>query len=183
MREFERVGRLGRLPRAARLIYTGFLLYTLAAIAVTLWLTDEAVGLSFQKFDEYYLGIPTSVSSPEPTSSGLVLDLPDELSAPPEPEPKSLRSILEVTHFHLFTMPLYWMVLAHLFALSGVRRFKSAVIAVSGLSVGAHLCAPWIARTGVAFSHAYYAISGGLLGLGFVVMALVPLLELWRKKA
>jgi hypothetical protein len=186
MREFERTSRLGRLPLPARLIYSGFLLFTLVAIAVTLWLTDEIVGLGFQKFDEYYRGISaqqlveTQPGQEAAPSSGPVLDLPDELQAPAKAEPKSLRSVLEVTHFHLFTMPLYWMVLAHLFALSSFRWFKPQVITSSGLAVAAHLCAPWLARAGVSFSHVYYAVTGTVLGAGFLVMAIVPLVELWR---
>src|SRR5690606_26606461 len=115
MREFERqTGRLRGLPLSARLIYSGFLAFVLLGLGISVWLASEMVGLDLDRVGEYYAGQATSESQ-SVTSSGPELELPPELDAAVEPEPRSLRATLEVTHFHLFSMPLHWMVLAHLF--------------------------------------------------------------------
>jgi hypothetical protein len=91
-----------------------------------------------------------------------------------------LRKLLETTHFHLFTMPVYLMILAHLFMLSRLRQ-GSKVFWISGgtLGVAAHIAAPWVARSGGPGARVFYALSGSLLLGTFVVMSLVPLYEMW----
>ncbi len=185
MRDFERSSRLSRLPTTARLVYSGFLVYTLAALAVTVWLTDSVVGLRLERVSEYYAGAaPASGPTPRDTTeeAGPTLDLPEDVAstATPAVEPKPLRSVLEVTHFHLFTMPLYWMVLAHLYALARAHRGQAWVITIAGLSVGAHLLAPWFARSALPGAKLYYAASGLCLGVSFLWMAVVALADLWR---
>jgi hypothetical protein len=139
------------------------------------------VGLDLSGMDEYYAG---RAPSPEVRNegSGPELELPPELDEPKAPEPRSLRATLEVTHFHLFSMPLHWMVLAHLFAMSTFRRFRMTIILGGALAMTAHLLAPWIARTGSELSGAFYAGSGILMGSFFLIMVLVPLVEMWRPK-
>ncbi len=107
----------------------------------------------------------------------------DDARAAFSPEPKSLRSTLEVTHFHLFIMPLQWLVLAHLFALGGwSQRGKLWVVGISAAAVAGHIAAPWVARTGSALSTPFYAVTGLALALTFLVMTLVPLREMWLPK-
>jgi hypothetical protein len=104
----------------------------------------------------------------------------DDTLRPPDSDAMPLRKLLEVTHFHLFTMPVYLMVLAHLFMLSRVRqRAKSAWIAAGTAGVALHLVAPWLARSNTALATPFYAFTGALLTLSFLVMALVPLYEMW----
>jgi hypothetical protein len=113
-----------------------------------------------------------------------VLELPDSLPEATQADPIALRKLLEVTHFHLFSMPVYLMVLCHLFMLSRwSERSKLAWIAVSTLAVAGHIAAPWLGRSGGAAARLFYAASGGLLVLGFGVMSAVPLIEMWRPTA
>jgi len=108
-----------------------------------------------------------------------VIELPDEpLTARAEPMP--LRKLLEVTHFHLFTMPVYLLILSHLFMLSRTRTsLKNAVIVGGSLGVLLHMLAPWIARSGSAFASAFYTLSGTLLFVCMLAMSIVPLIEMW----
>jgi hypothetical protein len=91
-----------------------------------------------------------------------------------------LRKLLEVTHFHLFSMPVYLLVLSHLFMLSRCgERTKAGWITVATLAVGGHIAAPWLARAGAPTAALAYGLSGLLLGLSFVVMSVLPLWEMW----
>ena len=113
-----------------------------------------------------------------------MLDLPSEALPQLGNDPMPLRKLLEVTHFHLFTMPLYLMILAHLFMLSRwQQRVKAAWIVAGTLSVLLHMAAPWLARAGAAGGTAFYASSGALLFLSFGVMCVVPLYEMWSAPA
>jgi hypothetical protein len=184
MKDFVRsAGRLRALPFQARLTYSVFLLFTLLAMAFTAWLGADMLGPDLRRLDEYYAGAAEG-GSPEPAavSGGPQIDLPSEASAPPVADPIPLRKLLEVTHFHLFSLPVYLMVLSHLFMLSSLgTRTKSIWITLGSLSVLLHIAAPWIARGGGAFAHAFYALSGALLAAAFLMMAAVPLWEMWRR--
>jgi hypothetical protein len=112
--------------------------------------------------------------------AGPSLELPDELARPAAGDPIALRKLLEVTHFHLFSLPVYLMILSHMFMLSSwATRSKLGWIAASTLAVAAHIAAPWIARDGGGFAKAFYALSGGLLAVSFGLMSLVALADMW----
>jgi hypothetical protein len=183
MKDFVRpAGRLGALPFHARLTYSVFLVFTLLALAFTAWLGADMLGTKLQGIDEYYAGATEGGAvAPAADSGGPQIDLPSEALAPRRADPMPLRKLLEVTHFHLFSMPVYLMILSHLFMLSGLGgRAKSIWIALGSLGVGLHIAAPWIARSGGSFARVFYAASGALLGAAFLVMAAVPLWEMWR---
>src|SRR5689334_13229186 len=114
MQDFTRVGgRLRRFPLGARLVYSTFLLFTLAAVALTGWLGSDMLGPDLSKLPTYYGGGSERVSPTAAAAAGPQLDLPegaDTVAA----EPMPLRKLLEVTHFHLFSMPVTLMVLSHL---------------------------------------------------------------------
>lgn len=181
MRDFTRgSGRLRALPVAARAVYTVFLAFTLVAMGLTGWLASEMVGVDLARFGSYYAGAPEQVEgAPEPTEGGPALELPDEpVMAVAEPMPR--RKLLEVTHFHLFSMPVYLLVLSHIFMLSGVRDApKLGWIAAASVATAVHAAAPWLAASGTAGSAIVYAVSGTLLAASFLVMSIVPAWEMW----
>lgn len=183
MREFGKKSRLAVLPLSARVVYSVFLGFTLVGLVVSAWLGETAVGLDLAKFDTYYAGTTGALAEPEAgvDTGGPTFDLPQEVNEPPRPEPKSFRSTLEVTHFHLFTMPIHWLVLAHLFALCALsERAKAVLITASALAMACHLAAPWIARQGGVGAKLFYAGSGLLLLVSFGWMAVAALFEMWR---
>ena len=78
-------------------------------------------------------------------------------------------------------MPVYLLILSHLFKLSRLSEAtKVAWIAIGTVAVAGHVAAPWLVRSGTAGSAAAYAISGAALAIGMLVMSGVPLIEMWR---
>jgi len=189
MRDFSRApGRLAALPLPARVVYTVFLAFTLAAMALTAWLADDMVGLGGARFGSYYAGTPepgaasgVSGGAGEGGGAGPVLDMPDEPETPiAEAMPR--RKLLEVTHFHLFSMPVYLLILSHLFMLSTLGNgAKIAWISVASASTALHVAAPWIAASGAAGAGWVYGLSGVALGGSYLVLSLVPLREMWAR--
>lgn len=183
MKDFARgPGRLRQLPVLARLTYSIFIAFTLVALAFSAWLGADMLGADLGKFDEYYAGASAPAPAAAP-SGGPAMDLPTDLPEAAASDPIPLRKLLEVTHFHLFSMPVYLMILSHLFMLTRWSpRAKLGWIVAAALSVVAHLAAPWIARSGGAGARLFYAGSGFLLALTFTLMSAVPLIEMWGPK-
>lgn len=181
MQDFTRnSGRLRRLPLGARLVYSIFLIFTLAGLALSGWLGSDMLGSDLGRLRVYYAGgaEPAPVVATAP-AAGPALDLPADADAFVA-EPMPLRKLLEVSHFHLFSMPVYLMVLSHLFMLGRWReRTKLLWIGAASLAVLLHLLAPWLVRGHTPFAAAIYATSGALLCISFLVMSFAPLCEMW----
>ena len=93
---------LRSLQPSTRFAYTLFLLYSLLSYAVMIALAAHRSGFSAESVSSYYAG------------GG-------------ELYPKTPGELLEVTHFHLFSMPLLLFVQAHLFLMTlWPRRLKLA---------------------------------------------------------
>ena len=183
MKDFIRPrGRLRSLPLPARLVYSVFAAFTLVALAFSAWLGADMVGADLSELDSYYAGQPSAQPqvATHGASDGPQLDLPPEADAPAASPPMPLRKLLEVTHFHLFSMPVYLLILSHLFMLSRIsERAKLLWIALATASVAAHMAAPWFARSGGAGARAAYGGSGAAMMLALLVLTLVPLWEMW----
>jgi hypothetical protein len=174
-------GRLRPLPLPARLVYSVFLGFTVAGLAATLWLTEDMVGLDLRDAASYYAGEaapePALPSDPE---EGPAIDFPDEGIQLGTGERIARRKLLEVTHFHLFSMPVYLLILCHLYVLSRAsERAKVFWVGVGTLSTATHILAPWVAAAGSAGSIWLYGLSGSGLAAAYAVMSLVPLWEMW----
>ena len=93
----------------------------------------------------------------------------------------SYRKLLEVTHFHLFTMPVVLLIVGHLFLATGLGdRSKLAWLIAASASVTAHLATPWLVRYGgggLAFLH---AVTGIALTLTMSMLTLYPVIAMWR---
>ncbi len=186
MKDFGRSGsRLSALPFQARLVYSVFLAFTLAALAFTAWLGEEMLGADLGRTREYYAGVSDAPHlAARAETAGPTIDMPATALEPPARDPIALRKLLEVTHFHLFSMPVYLMILSHLFMLSGLgARTKTTWISLATLAVLVHIAAPWIARSDAGFAKLVYGSSGALLALTFLVMSGVALFEMWRPRS
>ena len=182
MQDFTRPsGRLRALPLGARAVYTVFLLFTLLGLALTLWLTHDMVGLDLSKAGEYYGGEAAPFEEPE-IAGGPALVLPPDGEELAAFESMPRRKLLEVTHFHLFSMPVYLLILSHMYMLSRSRKkAKVAWIGVGSFGTLLHIAAPWLVAYGCAGAVATYAASGTLMLVGYFVMSVVPLWEMWRR--
>ena len=182
MQDFTRPsGRLRALPLGARAVYTVFLVFTLAGLALTLWLTHDMVGLDLSEAGEYYGGEAALIEEADVVGGPALLLPPDgEDLAAFEPMPR--RKLLEVTHFHLFSMPVYLLILSHIYMLSRARKNAKAVwISAGSFGTLLHIAAPWLVAHGCAGAVASYALSGVLLLVSYAVMSVVPLWEMWRR--
>lgn len=202
--------RLTRLSRRHRVIYTVFLVFSIGALVSAVLLYADGPGWSLESVRRYYRGSgwtftegpgrryeDTGAMSPAPRSplaDGLgrgaepVVDLPDfdpsnQRREPVDVQidyPRSYRQILENAHQHLFMMPVMFLVLAHLFAMTGVRRrWVNGFIALSAVGVAGHLAGPWLVRfVGGGWAWVMPATLGAML-LGFGMMIGGALVVMW----
>ena len=76
------------------------------------------------------------------------------------------RKLLEVTHFHLFTIPVFVLILTHLYLLTDAEALGQLVwISLAWLSALLHILAPWLIR----FGSRHLALSYPLSGFGLFV--------------
>src|SRR5262245_54736409 len=148
---------LGDLQWGTRFAYTLFLLFCGAAYAVMTALALQRSGLSPSGIAAYYAG--------------------DEAA---QRYGKTTGELLEVTHFHLFAMPLLLFVQGHLFLLTRwPLRLKVALVTAGALGIALDLAAPWLI---VYVSHGCALlkdVARVLMAAAFTAFAVVPLWEMW----
>ena len=103
MRNFNQKFRLRDADRHIRLLYTLFLLLMLAGFAFSFFWAHSMTGLSPQGIADHYRGSDTTFG-----------------------EPMSFRELAEITHFHLFTMPVVFMILIHVMYLTGASHYAES---------------------------------------------------------
>jgi len=190
MRQFSQKGfRIEQLSFEAKLIYSSFLFFALAAMVVSVLYYGALVGnRPFQGARQYY-GQENSVSiAKAPTNvTGPVLEFPEDMDMhlPSTQGPMLLsvsrRKLLEVTHFHLFTLPIFLLVIAHIFMLCSMRpALKGGVLLSSIASSGIHMLAPWLVFWGGASWAFLMPITGAWMTISMLVLILWPAWAMWR---
>lgn len=188
MRQFAQKGlRIEQLATEARIVYTAFLVFSLAALAVSVVYYYDLVGdAPLAGAREYYAGdrAPVSASTAAEQGGGPDIELPEEAESRTRlVVPMTRRKLLEVTHFHLFTVPVFLLIIAHLFILCGVRPGVKRVVIVSGVSsVGAHMAAPWLVFVGGSAWAWTMAVTGAWMTASMLVMTGWPLVSMWRHR-
>jgi hypothetical protein len=186
MRQFSSSGfRLWNLGIEAKILYTTFCVLTLFGIGSSALYYGDLVGAGTSGIKRYYAGEappPQPAAAAPAAPSGPAIDVPeDDQGRQPIVVAISYRKLLEVTHFHLFTMPVVLLIVGHLFLATGLGdRAKLAWLIAAAASVVAHLATPWIVRYGggrLAFLH---AITGIALTLTMSMLTLYPVLAMWR---
>lgn len=147
---------LSRLPFGARLFYTLFLLMVLLGLLSCLGFMFGKSGVSTGAIAEYY----------RQEESGL--------------GGKPYLELLETAHFHLFSMPIFFLVLGHIFFLSSLaERTKLVVILSSFLALLAEIALPWLivyhSRAWAWLEHPTRLV----LLATFLAFVVVPLREMW----
>jgi len=157
MRNFNTRFRLRDSDRHVRLLYTLFLLLMLAGFLFSFFWAHSMTGLSPQGVAEHYRGSDTTFG-----------------------EPMSFRELAEVTHFHLFTMPVVFMILAHVLYLTGASHGIKAAMTWTGFGgVILDLTSPWLI-TYVSPVFVFTMLMGDILMVAsFLVMMGIPLYEMW----
>jgi len=188
MRQFASSGfRLWNLGREARVLYSAFCVLTFLGVVSSALYYGDLVGAGTAGVARYYAGVgeapAASMGSAPPVGGGPVVELPQEAErGRPIVVAVTYRKLLEVTHFHLFTMPVVLLIVAHLFLATGLGdRAKLAWIVGAIGSVALHLATPWLVRyagSGLAFLH---ALSGVALTATMSMLTIHPVVAMWRR--
>jgi len=156
--------RLARLPHGLRLILTLYLLITLLGFWVAGGKYVVRGLLGPDGIAKYYLG--------EATGGDALLT---------GSTTKGVGFLIDVTHPHLFTVPLVLLVLCHLVQLcERSQRLKNVLYLMSFGGLFLTFGLPWVMRfapwAGIGIS-----IGGSALLLSGSIMCVLPLRDLWRR--
>jgi hypothetical protein len=160
MRNFNARFRLRDSDRHIRLIYTLFLMFMVIAFGFSFFWAHSMTELSPDRVAQHYLGSDATFG-----------------------EPMSFRELSEITHFHLFTMPVLFLILIHvLFLTEAGNRLKVLTTWASFGGVFLDLLSPWLIRY-VSPVFALTMLMGDLLmAASFLILLLIPLYEMWIKQ-
>ena len=183
MREFQAAvpGRLRAVSLGSKLLYTAFAVAAVIGLFVSWRLYGAAVSDAGPA--AYYAGAEVAAKldpARAPASGGPSIDLAPETEKPRVMVVQmSERKLLEVTHFHLFTIPIYVLVLAHLWLLAKLPLWLQHAGVVAAVTTSAlHIAAPWLVR-GSAGMAVLMPISGVAMLLTLGGMAVVTTIDMW----
>jgi hypothetical protein len=190
MRQFGSSGfRLWNIGADAKTLYTAFCLLTFLGVVSSALYYRELVGVGTGGIRRYYAGEndepePPPPSTPQPTepTTGPAIEVPPEGAETRRSivVAVSYRKLLEVTHFHLFTMPVVLLIVGHLFLATGLSdRAKRAWLIAGVASVSLHLATPWLVRAAAGLAP-LHALSGIALTVTMSVLTLYPVASMWR---
>jgi hypothetical protein len=146
---------LRSLQPSTRLAYTLFLVFSLVGYLVMIALAADRSGFTVSSAASYYAGAGDTY-------------------------PKTKGELLEVTHFHLFSMPLLLFVQGHLFLMTRwPRRLKLGLLYAAFLGCALDLAAPWLVLYVSRDLAAAKVVARILLGPPLLAFAVVPLWEMW----
>ena len=193
MRQFGSSGfRLWNLGADAKTLYTAFCVLTFLGVVSSALYYRELVGVGTSGIRRYYAGqndeaeappTPAAQQSSPQATAGPAIEVPPEAQEahPPIVVAVSYRKLLEVTHFHLFTMPVVLLIVGHLFLATGLsERAKRAWLIAGVLSVSLHLATPWLVRAAAGLAP-LHALSGIALTVTMSVLTLYPVAAMWRR--
>src|SRR5919109_2233900 len=108
MRHFALSGfRLGRAPWEVRVVYTGFLGFSVVGLATIGLFQAVQIGIRLSAVAAYYHGGGTETAMTFP---------------------KTFIQLLEVTHFHAFIMGVVFLILGHLLLTTGLSSFGKGAL-------------------------------------------------------
>jgi hypothetical protein len=148
--------RLSRLPFGARLFYSLFLVMVFLGLLTCIGFAFGKSGVSSAELIEYY----------RQESAGL--------------GGKPYLELLETAHFHLFSMPIFFLVLGHIFFLSSLaERAKLAVVLAAFAALLLEIVLPFlIVYHSRAWAWLEHPARIGLVAT-FLIFIFVPLREMW----
>lgn len=140
-----------------KLTYTGFLFFVVAGWVSILVFYLKETGLSYLSLVEYYRGNEEKFLFP-----------------------KTFYALWETTHFHLFTIPVLFLILIHLFMLTRASvTWKLGALAGSLLGMALDMGSPWL----IVYHHpawAWVKIAGRVfLNAALVLLIVWPVWEMW----
>jgi len=187
MRQFGSSGfRLWNIGTDAKTLYTAFCLLTFLGVVSSALYYRELVGVGTSGIRRYYAGEndapePAAAMPPAQPTAGPAIEVPPDAVEARRPivVAVSYRKLLEVTHFHLFTMPVVLLIVGHLFLATGLsERAKRAWLIAGVASVTLHLATPWLVRAAAGLAP-LHALSGIALTVTMSVLTLHPEASMW----
>jgi hypothetical protein len=177
MREFAARGSRARaLSPAAKLLYTAFCALSMMGLVTSMILYDDVVRFGARATPRELLDNIVEHYQPAAAPAD-----GQARTAPDAPDRAVRRRLLEVTHAHLFSVPVLLLVLGHLFLLtSASARTKLACIGLAVAGAFLHLLAPWGVHYGGATLAWLYPMTGALLLFSFGLLLVVPVWDMWR---
>ncbi|TLD41446.1 MAG: hypothetical protein JETT_2293 [Candidatus Jettenia ecosi] len=172
------LGGMWSLPVSNKIFFTFFLFIIAIAVGIGFLNYYERTGFSPVKTIRYYCGdeeeeFDMSASMEENQSKmeeGLFFA-------------KSYRELLEVTHTHIFSIPIVVFILSRIMAMTHTREgLKITIYSVSFLGILLNLVAPWLIRYVCHHFVITFIISNVLLTLSFGAYIFIPLCEMWLKR-
>lgn len=160
MRNFNSRFRLRDSDRHIRLLYTQFLFLMLAGFLFSFFWAHSMTSLSPQGIADHYRGSDATFG-----------------------EPMSFRELAEITHFHLFTMPVVFMILVHVLFLTSASH--ATQVWLTWLSFGGvilDLVSPWLISYVSPIFVLTMLVGDTLMMLSFLAMMAIPLYEMWILK-
>jgi hypothetical protein len=170
-------GRLRVLPLGAKILYSAFAIAAIIGLLVSWRLYGAAVGDAGPAV--YYAGAtPVAPAGPAHETGGVEL-APEDAAPRPIVEMIPERKLLEVTHFHLFTIPIYVLVLAHLWLLAKVPPWAQHAGVIAAVTAsGLHMAAPWIVRGRPPLTF-LVGSSGVAMLVALGALALGSMIDMW----
>ena len=158
------------LPTGLRIVLTLYLIANLFGLAVSSTKFLQRMDPTPASVTRYYQGEKTE-------DSGEVVILPGG-----ETEGKSVRYLTDVTHPHLFTVPLVLLVVAHLAHLTRVRQLFLGLLDF-GAFLGFFLMfgTPWVLSLAPATMAVAMILGAGLLTVCMTGLCVIPLVGMWRR--
>lgn len=160
MRNFNTRFRLRDTDRHIRLVYTWFLFLMLIGFCFTFFWAHSMTDLTPKGIAEHYRGSNTTFG-----------------------DPMSFGQLAETTHFHIFTMPVVFLIMVHVLYLTMAHQVLKVITAWTAfLGVTLDLLSPWLI-TYVSPLFVLTMLTGNLfMVLSFLVMFSIPLYEMWFLK-
>jgi hypothetical protein len=157
VRDFKGPTPLGRLDVGGRLVYTAFLAFTAGGLLSAALLHADGMGTSAATAAAWWRGDEAQMTYP-----------------------KSYRQLLELSHFHLFTEPVSFLVVAHLYQLGGDPLQRRIIVtSITLLAMAVQLALPWaVTYASAAFAVLLVPCHAALLG-GILYMSLRAAWDMW----
>lgn len=160
------IRQLAKFSLPMKISLTFFVAFMLLGLATSIALYHQQFAFDSGQASTYYLGNA------------------DEVDAEVFFVEKSYRQMLEVTHFHVYILPIVYLGFIHLYFLS--TRSDREKIAMSFLVFGSafvEILLPWIVRYALPGASGLFWLSGGILSVTTVWMSFVCLMEMWAPES
>lgn len=144
-------------PRRTKVVYTALLVYLLFGLATIIAIEALKTGWTPQGVADYYRGNEARMKFE-----------------------KTPLEMLEVSHMHLFSVPVVFFILGHAFMMTTLPdRKKYRIVGASVLAVFLSIGSPWMIRFGSP-AFGWVKVAADLtLAATLILMVIYPVYEMW----